>query len=864
MPAPYRQTSLLRLPSWLALLLIVACGIAGAGEAWIPLGYLGTAPAAGSVTGVKAIAAGGQTVLALKQDGRVVSWGSYPYDVPAAAQSGVSAIAHGAFASLAVKDGGVIQWGGNYYVVPIEATHDVQAVAAGGDHFLAMKAGQVIAWGSNSFTESDVPAGLVGVTAIAAGFYHSLALSGGSVSAWGWNAQGQCSVPTAATSGVSAVAAGVWCSLALKNGGVIMWGDSAPAVPEMATHDVTAIAAGAYHVLALQGGSVIAFGDNYFGQCDVPAAATSGVMAIAAASNYSVAVKDDGTVITWGYSDEGAVTVPSFISGCDQMEQDSSQLLARTGGTVNRWGSDFNADLSDNPYHEPLPAGTANGVTALAVGSGHHMALKNQTIIAWGYSSFSQNVIPADAASGVDAIAEGGQHSLALVGGKVVAWGRNVEHQTDVPNAGDDDATSGVTAIAAGFNHALALKGGRVIAWGSNDYGQSSVPTLATSGIIAIDSGTFHSVALSASHQVLAWGYDNGGISTVPAAAASGVVAIAAGGNHTIALKDDTSIVLWGQNEGGASAQSELVDGVSDIAAGDAQTWVRRAGRLPATITLTDRIVTVDGSPKGLDDIHVAGVGGIDPPVNCTFNGSSTYPSTAGVYTVVATVDCAGYTGTATATLMLVNPGGQVINFHDPSPGSHPYGSSISLTATASSGLPVSFHVVSGGASLQGSLLTFTSSSGTVVVQADQAGDATYAAATPVQISLATCPATLTVTAEDLSMAVGGSLPTLTWHASGFAFSENLTNLTGTPLLSTAATSSSPTGSYPITVSVSGVSAPNYTIVPADGTLTIRAGSTGGNGGGGGGGGGGCGAGATGMGLILSLCVGLRRRKLRA
>ena len=50
------------------------------------------------------------------------------------------------------------------------------------------------------------------------------------------------------------------------------------------------------------------------------------------------------------------------------------------------------------------------------------------------------------------------------------------------------------------------------------------------------------------------------------------------------------------------------------------------------------------------------------------------------------------------------------------------------LAATASSGLPVTFSVVSGSGTISGNILTITGV-GTVVVAADQAGNADYAAA---------------------------------------------------------------------------------------------------------------------------------------
>jgi hypothetical protein len=58
-------------------------------------------------------------------------------------------------------------------------------------------------------------------------------------------------------------------------------------------------------------------------------------------------------------------------------------------------------------------------------------------------------------------------------------------------------------------------------------------------------------------------------------------------------------------------------------------------------------------------------------------------------------------------------------------------GQPVILTASASSGLPVRFDVISGVAVIGGSTLTCTQS-GTVVVQASQGGDSNYAAASPV------------------------------------------------------------------------------------------------------------------------------------
>ena len=64
---------------------------------------------------------------------------------------------------------------------------------------------------------------------------------------------------------------------------------------------VMAIAAGGDHTVALKNdGSVVAWGDNGYGQTTVPVAAQSGVTAIAAGGSHTVALKNDGSVVAWG------------------------------------------------------------------------------------------------------------------------------------------------------------------------------------------------------------------------------------------------------------------------------------------------------------------------------------------------------------------------------------------------------------------------------------------------------------------------------------------------------------------------------------------------------------------------------------
>jgi uncharacterized membrane protein len=84
-------------------------------------------------------------------------------------------------------------------------------------------------------------------------------------------------------------------------------------------------------------------------------------------------------------------------------------------------------------------------------------------------------------------------------------------------------------------------------------------------------------------------------------------------------------------------------------------------------------------------------------------------------------------------------------------------------------------------------------------------------------------PATVTVMANNASRAVGAANPTFTASYSGFVNGDTAaTVLSGSPVLSTTATTSSPAGTYPITVAAGTLTASgNYLINYVNGTLSV-------------------------------------------
>ena len=255
------------------------------------------------------------------------------------------------------------------------------AIAAGASNsFALLSDGSVRAWGDNSQgqlgdgTTTDrktnvVVTGLSNVVAVATGGYHSLALqSNGIVKAWGLNSNGELGdgtttsprlVPVTVTNltSVTGISAGAIFSLALlSNSTVRAWGDNnlgelgdgtttdrKTNVVVTGLSNVVAIAAGRYHSLALlSDGTVRSWGTNNFGQLgdgttnkfrltSVAVTNLSNVVAIAAGAAHSVALKSDGTIVVWGYTNYG---LPGGFSSTPVTMQPTNHLINWTAPSI--------------------------------------------------------------------------------------------------------------------------------------------------------------------------------------------------------------------------------------------------------------------------------------------------------------------------------------------------------------------------------------------------------------------------------------------------------------------------------------------------------------------------------------------------
>ena len=101
-----------------------------------------------------------------------------------------------------------------------------------------------------------------------------------------------------------------YCAPAQANPGtVVPWGGGQTNMPS-GLNDIVAISSSLDHSLALRSdGTVVAWGYGEQGQTNVPAG-LSHVISIAAGYYQSLALKNDGTVVGWGSTNDGAANPP--------------------------------------------------------------------------------------------------------------------------------------------------------------------------------------------------------------------------------------------------------------------------------------------------------------------------------------------------------------------------------------------------------------------------------------------------------------------------------------------------------------------------------------------------------------------------
>jgi MBG domain len=229
--------------------------------------------------------------------------------------------------------------------------------------------------------------------------------------------------------------------------------------------------------------------------------------------------------------------------------------------------------------------------------------------------------------------------------------------------------------------------------------------------------------------------YSNGLTTNLAATSSSGLAVsfnspnsnlVSISGNVLTVLGAGTATIVASQP--GGSNSSAAIPVTNQLVIAQATASINFSGTNSVTYDGNPKTVTATTAPSNLN-------------VLITYNGSSNAPSTAGTYLVVGTVQDSNYQGTNSAALTILQGSNSIAPFN--AIPTQTFASNSTLTISpplSSSGLPVTLSVLSGPATISGSTVTFTGT-GTVILAADQVGNANYLPASEVTTSFIVAPA---------------------------------------------------------------------------------------------------------------------------
>lgn len=357
--------------------------------------------------------------VALQNDGTVVCWGgsnTYGERSVPAGLSGVVQVAvgssitngfnSGAYCVARMKNGTLVKWGTGPTipasvgpVADVAAFNGIGIVRQDGSSLLLVSGSDT----ANDYGQSQTPVGFRGVVELCVGSTFVVArLADGSVSTWGTST----ALPAGLIDVVDLDARYQHVAALRADGGVMCWGGVNTYGELTVPTDVgvvTAVEAGGFHTLALRAdGTARGWGQNTYGQATPPAAA-SGLTRIAAGVFHSAGLKSDGTVLCWGGTGDERLVPPTLGPARAVAAGGAFTVAVRANGTVLSWGT------------SPTPQPAMTGVLDVKAASGHAICLKSDgSVVAWGNNTYRQSDEPAGLVPAV-AVAGGEQLAAARV-----------------------------------------------------------------------------------------------------------------------------------------------------------------------------------------------------------------------------------------------------------------------------------------------------------------------------------------------------------------------------------------------------------------------------------------------------------------
>lgn len=315
--------------------------------------------------------------------------------------------------------------------------------------------------------------------------------------------------------------------------------------------EVKALAAGMDQSFAVtKAGSLLGWGYNDYWQLgtddriqknDPVDLKLAGIIQVATGARHSLALNDKGQVFVWGYN-----------------------RTWECGTWMNVLFNPTTLQIDSNLHmHKPALHFALNGITAIAAGQAHSVALSyTGAVFCWGANNYGQCGADAD-----DWFA--------------IGWPTQVATGLAPDTKSTLVVRSGFTAISAGDYHTLALgTDGKVYAWGGNASGQLGdgtnkdrhTPAIVKglSHIKAIAAGGSFSLALDSTGTLWAWGNNalgqlgdgtrTGRIEPVKVSRLDAVSGVVAGGAHGMAVRADGGLWTWGTDEFGQLGEGPITN----------------------------------------------------------------------------------------------------------------------------------------------------------------------------------------------------------------------------------------------------------------------------------------------------------------